>query len=270
MSDLPGIVITGVSGRMGQMLAKTVTESPKARLVAALERPGHDWVGQDLGVAMGGAATGIPVIDDPLEAFVKAQAVIDFTSPAASVAFAGLAAQARAVHVIGTTGLQPDDLAAIAAAARHAVIIRAGNMSLGVNLLVGLTRRVAAALDSDFDIEVIEAHHRHKVDAPSGTALMLGEAAAEGRGVSLDSVADRGRDGITGARRDGAIGFTAIRGGDIVGEHDVVFAAPGERIVLRHLATDRAIFARGALTAALWGQGKKPGEYNMMDVLGLG
>ena len=269
MSDLPGIVITGVSGRMGQMLVKTVSESPKARLVAALERPGHDWVGQDLGTAMGGAALAVTVSDDPLEAFAKAQAVIDFTSPAASVAFAGLAAQARAVHVIGTTGLQPDDLAAIDAAARHAVIIRAGNMSLGVNLLVGLTRRVAAALDADFDIEVIEAHHRHKVDAPSGTALMLGEAAAEGRGVALEDVADRGRDGITGARREGAIGFTAIRGGDIVGEHDVVFAAPGERIVLRHLATDRAIFARGALTAALWGQGKKPGEYNMMDVLGL-
>ena len=195
--------------------------------------------------------------------------MIDFTSPAASVAFAGLTAQARAVHVIGTTGLQPDDLSAINAAARHAVIIRAGNMSLGVNLLVGLTRRVSAALDTEFDIEVVEAHHRHKVDAPSGTALMLGEAAAERRGVTLESVADRGRDGITGARNEGAIGFTAIRGGDIVGEHDVVFAAPGERIVLRHLATDRAIFARGALTAALWGQGKKPGEYNMMDVLGL-
>ena len=162
-----------------------------------------------------------------------------------------------------------EQIARLEPAARHAVIIRAGNMSLGVNLLVQLTRRVAAALDEDFDIEVVEAHHRHKVDAPSGTALMLGEAAAEGRGVSLSQVADRGRDGITGARSRGDIGFAAIRGGDVVGEHDVVFAADGERIVLRHLATDRAIFARGALKAALWGLGQKPGQYDMMDVLGL-
>jgi len=142
-------------------------------------------------------------------------------------------------------------------------------MSLGVNLLVNLTRKVAEALDADFDIEVVEAHHRHKVDAPSGTALMLGEAAAAGRGVSLNDVADRGRDGITGARQRGHIGFSAIRGGDIIGEHDVIFASDGERIVLRHLATDRSLFARGALKAALWGQDKKPGEYSMADVLGF-
>ena len=168
-----------------------------------------------------------------------------------------------------TTGLSGTDLAAINAAARHAVIIRAGNMSLGVNLLTQLTKKVAAALDADFDIEIVEAHHNKKVDAPSGTALMLGEAAAEGRGVALDEVSDRGRDGITGARKRGDIGFTAIRGGDIVGEHDVIFAAAGERIILRHVATDRAVFARGALKAALWGQKKAPGEYDMVDVLGL-
>ena len=194
---------------------------------------------------------------------------IDFTAPAATVGFAGLAAQARAVHVIGTTGLSVDDLKAIKAAARHAPIVRAGNMSLGVNLLVQLTKKVAAALDEDFDIEVIEAHHNKKVDAPSGTALMLGEAAAEGRGVKLADVSDSGRDGITGARKKGDIGFSAIRGGDIVGEHDVMFAAAGERIVLRHIATDRAVFARGALKAALWGQDKAPGEYDMLDVLGI-
>jgi len=171
--------------------------------------------------------------------------------------------------VIGTTGMTDEEIAALEPASRHAVIVRAGNMSLGVNLLVQLTKKVAAALDEDFDIEVIEAHHHHKVDAPSGTALMLGEAAAEGRGVSLKDVADRGRDGITGARNKGDIGFTAIRGGDIVGEHDVLFAAAGERIILRHMATDRAIFARGALKAALWGQDKNPGEYDMVDVLGL-
>lgn len=269
MSDLPGIVVTGVSGRMGQMLVKTITSSGKARLVGAVERKGHDWVGRDLGTCMGGAETGVIVTDEPLEAFAKAQAVIDFTAPAATVEFALLAAQARAVHVIGTTGFEAEHLAKIAAAARHAVIVRAGNMSLGVNLLTQLTKKVAQALDADWDIEVIEAHHNKKVDAPSGTALMLGRAAAEGRGIELEDNTESGRDGITGARKPGAIGFSAIRGGDIVGEHDVLFAAAGERIVLRHIATDRAIFARGALRAALWGQSQKPGEYDMIDVLGL-
>ncbi len=254
---------------MGQMLLQTVLASDKARLVGCLERPGHDWIGRDVGEAMGGAALGLTVSDDPLEVFAKAQAVLDFTVPDATVRFAALAAQARAVHVIGTTGLEATHLARIAAAARHAVIVRAGNMSLGVNLLVQLTKQVAAALDEDFDIEVVEAHHRMKVDAPSGTALMLGQAAAAGRGVALDDVADAGRNGVTGVRGRGRIGFSSIRGGDIVGEHDVIFAAEGERIVLRHIATDRAIFARGALKAALWGQNRKPGEYTMLDVLGL-
>ncbi len=269
MTHKPGIVITGASGRMGQMLIRTVTASDKATLVGVVERSGHDWVGRDVGLAMGGAELGVAVTDDPLEAFAAAQAVIDFTAPEATLEFAALAAQARMVHVIGTTGMTTEQVAQLEPASRHAVIVRAGNMSLGVNLLTQLTRRVAAALDEDFDIEVIEAHHHHKVDAPSGTALMLGQAAAEGRGVSLSDVADRGRDGITGARQRGSIGFSAIRGGDIVGEHDVLFAAPGERIVLRHVATDRSIFARGALRAALWGQDKSPGAYDMVDVLGL-
>ncbi|WP_136683262.1 4-hydroxy-tetrahydrodipicolinate reductase [Falsirhodobacter xinxiangensis] len=261
MSELPGIVVTGASGRMGQMLIKTVQESGKARLVGAVDRPGSDWIGREIG--------GVTVTDDPLEAFAKAQAVIDFTTPDATVKFAALAAQARCTHVIGTTGLEEAHLQKIAAAARHAVIVRAGNMSLGVNLLLGLTRKVAEALDADWDIEIVEAHHRHKVDAPSGTALMLGEAAAAGRGVALKDVRDSGRDGITGARTRGDIGFSAIRGGDVVGEHDVIFAGEGERIVIRHLATDRTIFARGALKAAIWGQTAKPGEYDMLDVLGL-
>jgi 4-hydroxy-tetrahydrodipicolinate reductase len=269
MSELPGIVVTGASGRMGQMLIRTVLDSPAARLVGVLERPGHEWIGRDVGEAMGGAAIGVTVGDDPLEAFAKTQAILDFTSPEASVDFAMLAAQARAVHVIGTTGFSEDQIAKLGLAARHAVVIRAGNMSLGVNLLVGLTRKVAAALGEDFDIEIVEAHHRHKVDAPSGTALMLGEAAAEGRGVALARVADRGRDGLTGARTPGHIGFAAIRGGDIVGEHDVIFAGAGERIRLSHIATDRSIFARGALRAALWGLGRHPGAYDMADVLGL-
>ena len=269
MSNVPGIVVTGASGRMGQTLVRLIAASDRMRLVGCVEREGHAWVGRDIGAAMGGADLGVTVTDDALEAFAKAQAVIDFTSPEASLGFAALAAQARAVHVIGTTGFTDAQIARLEPASRHAVIIRAGNMSLGVNLLVQLTRKVAEALDADFDIEIVEAHHRMKVDAPSGTALMLGEAAAEGRGVTLADVSDRGRDGITGARKRGDIGFSAIRGGDIVGEHDVIFAAEGERIILRHVATDRAIFARGALKAALWGQDKRPGQYSMMDVLGI-
>ena len=270
MAELPGLVVTGASGRMGRTLVRLIGEAgDRARLAGAVERPGHPWVGRDLGEAMGGAPLGVLVTDDPLEAFAHAQGVLDFTAPAATVEFAGLAAQARAVHVIGTTGLEEEHLARIRAAARHAVVVRAGNLSLGVNLLTALTRKVAEALGEDWDLEIVEAHHRMKVDAPSGTALMLGEAAAAGRGVRLAEVADRGRDGLTGARVRGRIGFASIRGGDIVGEHDVVFAGEGERVVLRHLATDRAIFARGALRAALWGQDKPPGEYSMMDVLGL-
>ncbi|MBY8977566.1 4-hydroxy-tetrahydrodipicolinate reductase [Rhodobacteraceae bacterium NNCM2] len=261
--------VTGVSGRMGQMLAQAVLERDDATLTGATERPGHDWVGQDLGTAMGGQPIGVIVEDDPLPAFARSQAVLDFTTPAATVAHSALAAQARLTHVIGTTGLGEGDLARIEAAARHAVIVRAGNFSLGVNLLTLLTRKVAAALDIEFDIEVVEMHHKMKVDAPSGTALMLAEAAAEGRGVALAEVEDRARDGITGARKPGAIGMAALRGGDVVGEHDVVFAGPGERLILRHLASDRMIFARGAVHAAMWGQTQPPGEYDMVDVLGL-
>ncbi|WP_444463447.1 4-hydroxy-tetrahydrodipicolinate reductase [Rhodobacter capsulatus] len=269
MSDLPGIVITGISGRMGRMLAATVAASDKAKLVGAVERTGHDWIGRDLGEALGGAKNGVIVSDDPLEAFAKAQAVIDFTAPAATLEFARLAAQARAVHVIGTTGFEKEQIEALEPASRHSVQIRAGNMSLGVNLLTKLAKTVAQALDADWDIEVVEAHHNRKVDAPSGTALMLGQAAAAGRGIDLEGMSESGRHGITGARKHGAIGFSAIRGGDIVGEHDVIFATAGERIVLRHIATDRAIFARGALRAALWGQTQKPGQYDMIDVLGI-
>jgi 4-hydroxy-tetrahydrodipicolinate reductase len=200
---------------------------------------------------------------------VNCEGILDFTTPAATVKFAGLAANARAVHVIGTTGLSEADELQIAAAARHAPIIKAGNMSLGVNLLVALTRRVAEALDEDFDIEIVEMHHRHKVDAPSGTALMLGKAAAEGRGVDLAKHSIRARDGVTGARPRGDIGFATLRGGSVVGDHKVILAGPGERIELAHIAGDRSIFARGAVKAALWGHGKAPGLYSMSDVLGL-
>jgi 4-hydroxy-tetrahydrodipicolinate reductase len=264
------IAVLGVPGRMGRMLARAVSETSGVALAGATARPGHPWVGQDLGTLLdGGAGAGVVVSDDPLPVFARVRAVLDFTTPEATVEHSVLAAQARLVHVIGTTGLAPADLVRLDAAARHAVIVRSGNMSLGVTLLADLTRRVAAALDSDFDIEIVEMHHRHKVDAPSGTALLLGEAAAEGRGVALAEVEDRARDGQTGPRQRGKIGMAALRGGDVVGEHDVIFAGSGERIVLRHIACDRMIFARGAVRAAIWGQAKAPGSYSISDVLGL-
>lgn len=264
------IAVFGVSGRMGQMLVQTIDAHDHAILSAAVERPGHEWLGRDLGQALGGTARDLTVTDDVDAALAASDVIIDFTSPASTVALAVRAADAGVGHVIGTTGFDDDDLAALAAIAQRGRIVRAGNMSLGVNLLVTLAQQVAEALGEEFDIEIVESHHRHKVDAPSGTALMLGEAAARGRGVVLADVADRGRDGITGARREGAIGFHAIRGGDFIGEHDVIFAGPGERVTLRHVASDRALFARGALRAAMWLQDRDPGEYSMLDVLGLG
>ena len=259
----------GAAGRMGRELLAAVVATPGATVAGGTERPGSPYLGADLGTLAGLAPLGIPVTDDPLELFTRSDAVLDFTSPAATVEFAGLAANARIVHVIGTTGLSVENEAALKAAARHATIVKAGNMSLGVNLLTAITRTVAEALDADFDIEIIEMHHSRKVDAPSGTALMLGEAAAAGRGVSLTTASIRSRDGHTGPRRRGDIGFATLRGGDVVGDHTVIFAGPGERIELSHKATDRGIFARGAVKAALWGRGKPPGLYAMRDVLGL-
>ena len=269
MGEQTKIAIMGVSGRMGQMLLQAVDESKAATLVGVSERPGHAWVGQDLGVAMGGAKRGIVVMDQPLDVLQNAHALLDFTTPEATMANAEIAAQVRAAHVIGTTGLSDENLSYLEAASRHAPIIRSGNFSLGVNLLTILTRKVAAALDEDFDIEVVEMHHRHKVDAPSGTALMLGEAAAEGRGKPLSDIRDEAREGMTGERQRGSIGFAALRGGDVVGEHEVIFAGAGERISLKHIASDRMLFARGAVKAAIWGHHQKPGQYSMLDVLGM-
>ena len=263
------IAVTGAAGRMGRELIRTVHGRQDCVVAGAIEQEGSIALGQDVGLLAGLGKVGVVITDDPLELFAKVDAVLDFTVPAATVEFAGLAANARIVHVFGTTGLTPEDEAKIAAAARHATIVRSGNMSLGVNLLTALTRKVAEALDADFDIEIVEMHHRHKVDAPSGTALMLGKAAAEGRGVDLDKIGVRVRDGHTGARRRGDIGFAALRGGSVVGEHSVLLAADGEVIELTHRAADRGIFARGAVKAALWGHGKRPGIYSMMDVLGL-
>ena len=269
MSDLR-VIIVGAAGRMGRMLIETLSTTKGLSLAGAIERSGAPALGQDSGLLSGTGPNGVMISDDPLPLFAKADAVIDFTTPASTVEFAALAAQARIVHVVGTTGMGEDDLKALEAAARHAVIIRSGNMSLGVNLLAALVKRVAATLQDDFDIEVLEMHHRLKVDAPSGTALLLGEAAAAGRDIPLDDQHSvRVRDGHTGARQTGSIGFATLRGGTVVGDHSVIFAGPHERITLSHHAEDRGIFARGALRAALWGHGKKPGLYSMMDVLGL-
>jgi len=196
--------------------------------------------------------------------------LIEFTIPAATLAFAELTAAAGLVHVIGTTGHSAEEEALIAKAAKRATIVKSGNMSLGVNLLAALVKRVAATLNDDYDIEIFEMHHNKKIDAPSGTALLLGRAAAEGRGIDLAKHSARGRDGMTGARKPGDIGFASLRGGTVVGEHSVIFAGPAERVELTHRAEDRLIFARGALHAALWARGKKPGLYSMADVLGLG
>jgi 4-hydroxy-tetrahydrodipicolinate reductase len=263
------IAVAGAAGRMGRELVRAVAATPGATLAGALDHPGNPVLGQDAGVLAGTGALGVPVTDDALAVMVGVAALLDFTTPKATVALAGLAAQARIVHVIGTTGLSSEDHAALDAAARHATIIQSGNMSLGVNLLAALVRKVAEALDADFDIEVLEMHHRMKVDAPSGTALMLGEAAAAGRGVQLPDVADKVRDGHTGARTRGDIGFATLRGGAVVGEHTVMFASDTERLELTHKATDRGLFARGAVKAALWGKDRGPGRFDMMDVLGL-
>ncbi len=268
MSDLR-VVIAGAAGRMGRTLVALVHSTPGMVVAGALERPGSDALGRDAGELAGVGQIGVPICDNPLDAVLRADAAIDFTAPASTVELAALCAQARIVHVIGTTGLSAEDIARIDAAARHAVVVRSGNMSLGVNVLAGLARQVAAALGPEFDIEIVETHHRMKVDAPSGTALMLGEAAAKGRGVDLASHSARGRDGITGARKIGDIGFASLRGGSVVGEHSVIFAGPGERIELVHKAEDRSLFAHGAIRAAQWGHGRKPGHYSMADVLGL-
>ncbi|QPH52724.1 4-hydroxy-tetrahydrodipicolinate reductase [Pontivivens ytuae] len=262
------VTVTGVAGRMGRMLMQAVAEDDRVQLVGATVMPGDPWAGRPVSELVPGTGD-VVIADDPLDAIARADAVLDFTAPEATREHGTLCAQAGAVHVIGTTGLSEDDLAHISRCAVHCPVVRAGNFSLGVNLLTVLTRKVAAALGAEYDIEIVEMHHRHKVDAPSGTALMLGEAAAEGRGVDLAEMRDSGRDGQTGARREGVIGFAALRGGDVVGDHRAIFAGPGERVELAHIASDRMLFARGAVTAAVWGRDQKAGEYDMVDVLGL-
>jgi 4-hydroxy-tetrahydrodipicolinate reductase len=239
-------------------------------LAGGVDQSAHPTQGQDLGPLTGHEPVGLTVSDDAAALIEASDVVIEFSAPEATAAHVALAAEHGTAHVIGTTGLGDSEEQAIRDAARRIAIMRAANMSLGVNLLLGLTQQVARALGPEaFDIEILEMHHRHKVDAPSGTALALGHAAARGRGVDLEATADRGRDGLTGARKPGAIGFAALRGGDVVGDHVVIFAGAGERIELAHRATDRRIYAHGALTAARWLRGRPPGLYGMADVLGL-
>ena len=267
MSDLK-IVVAGASGRMGRALVREIATGAGVTLVGALEAEGHPDLGMDAGALAGLQPNGVKLTADPLPLLAGAQGVIDFTRPMVSIMLADLAAQARIVHVIGTTGFSAADEKRVAAAANHAVIVKSGNMSLGVTLLAALVAKAAKALPN-FDIEIVEMHHKMKVDAPSGTALLLGEAAAKGRDIALDKHSVRGRDGNTGVRPEGSIGFASLRGGTVVGEHQVILAGVGERITLSHSAEDRSIFARGALQAARWGHGKKPGLYGMTDVLGL-
>ena len=264
------LVVAGASGRMGRTLMALIRAMDHAELHGALDAPGAETIGLDAGEVLGGGAIGISVSDDPLTVLRDADGLIDFTAPQASLGYAEICAQARIVDVIGTTGWGEDDMGALQRVARHAPLVVSGNMSLGVNLLAVLVERAAAALPAAaFDLEVLEMHHRHKVDAPSGTALLLGEAAATGRGVNLGDASVRVRDGHTGPREEGTIGFATLRGGSVVGEHSVLLAGEGETVELTHRATDRAIFARGAVTAALWAREQKPGLYNMRDVLGL-
>lgn len=269
MADMR-LIVAGAGGRMGRTLVRAMAETEGVALAGALEDSSSPFIGADSGLLAGLGPNGVAVTADAKPLLAQADGLIDFTVPAATIAFAALAAEAGKVHVAGTTGLSPEQEDRIRAAATRAVIVRSGNMSLGVNLLAALVKRVAATLGEEFDIEILEMHHNKKVDAPSGTALLLGRAAAEGRGVDLAERSVRGRDGLTGARRPGDIGFAALRGGTVVGEHSVVFAGPAERVELVHKAEDRMIFARGALRAALWARGRKPGLYSMMDVLGLG
>ncbi len=269
MSDMR-LIVAGAGGRMGRALIRTIAETEGAVLAGALEAPGSELLGKDSGVLAGLPANGVLLSGDLWTMSGQADGILDFTVPAATIANVAVAAQRGIVHVIGTTGLSSSDDAVIKSVTRQAIVVQSGNMSLGVNLLAALVKRVARSLDEDFDIEILEMHHRQKIDAPSGTAYMLGRAAAEGRGIDLAQRSVRSRDGHTGARGRGDIGFATLRGGTATGDHTVIFAGPYERIELAHKSEDRMIFANGALKAAMWARGKTPGFYTMADVLGLG
>ncbi len=269
MSTDVRIGIVGAGGRMGRALVREIGGTDGCMVAGASERPGAPVLGQDAGAMAGIGSIEVKIHDDPLALFAGCDAVIDFTSPSVTAHHASLAAQGKTIYIVGTTGLEAEQFDALRKAAAHTAIVQAYNMSVGVNLLAGLVRQVATQLGPDWDIEIVEMHHRLKVDAPSGTAILFGEAAARGRGIDLAQHSERGRDGITGARQKGSIGFASLRGGNVVGDHSVIFAAENERIELSHKASDRTIFARGAVRAALWARSAAPGLYGMADVLGL-
>lgn len=264
-----GFLVVGAAGRMGRTLIKAIHETDGARVAGAVERAGSAGIGLDAGTLAGVGQIGVTIIDDADAACKGADVIVDFSTPDATREFNALALRHGLAHVVGTTGLQPEDYAGLRAAGERITVVQSGNMSLGVNLIAALVRQAAARLGPAFDIEVLEMHHRMKVDAPSGTALLLGEAAAQGRGVALADASVRVRDGHTGARVEGTIGFATLRGGSVVGDHSVIFAGPSERITISHHAEDRALFAHGAVKAGLWAHGRPPGFHSMADVLGL-
>jgi len=269
MSDMK-LAVMGAGGRMGGALIRAIHETSGATLVAATDREDATALGEDSGILSGIGQNHVTITANVEAALDAADGIIDFTIPKASVQLSQKVASHNCIHVIGTTGCTSQEDAMIMTSARTATIIKSGNMSLGINLLAVLVEQAAGALAaSDFDVEVLEMHHKHKVDAPSGTALLLGEAAAKGRGIDLADNSVRSRDGITGEREEGTIGFATLRGGSVIGDHSVILAGAGERIELSHSAQDRSLFATGAVKAALWGHKKPAGLYSMRDVLGL-
>ena len=268
------IAVAGAAGRMGQMLVREIARTEGCTLAGALEGAGSTMLGHEAGEVAGVGSShrslkGVKIVADMNAALANANAVIDFTVPAATVEHARAAADKGVAMVIGTTGLDPQQTAAVHEAAKKVPILWAANMSIGINVLLALIEKTASMLDPAYDIEVLEMHHRHKIDAPSGTALALGRAAAAGRQVKLEDVWRKSRDGHTGARPSGEIGFATLRGGEEVGVHTVMFAAAGERLELSHRAFSRETYASGAVRGALWLEGKTPGLYGMKDVLGL-
>lgn len=271
------LIINGCAGRMGRTLLRLAETHKACQLIGGLEQTSAPCIGQDLGSLIGAPNLRLPITDKPADLLPQAHAIIDFTTPTASVALANMAAQnaqdakgaQNIVHVIGTTGFTPNQEAEIKKAADHITIIKSSNMSLGVNLLANLVQQATNSLQADWDIEIMEMHHKHKTDAPSGTALLLGQAAAKGRGQELADSAIYTRKRNMGAREKGKIGFAVLRGGSVAGEHQVILAGEGERIVLGHIAENRDIFAQGALAAALWGRNQQNGLFSMQDVLGL-
>ncbi len=265
------VSVLGAAGRMGSQIIRRIAESPNVSLHYVVEHKGHDWIGENCGEKLLGKENNVLITDDLNLALKGADAVIDFTTPDTSLECLKICAQVNTAHIIGTTGFDAAQENMIFEHAKKVIVVKAGNMSLGINILTCLVERISSSLDLDFDVEILEMHHRHKADAPSGTALMLGEAVARGKGKKLQELRLAARDGISKSREDGTIGFASLRGGGIVGEHEVSFTSGTERISIKHEAFSRDIFVNGAIKAALWSKEKEPepGLYDMLNVLNL-